>query len=797
MRTVWWSWLVAGAVALAGAGAPASARDRGAEDPRALSAVPLEEDGGWRRYLLDDGDGLVYPTGVAVEGDRAAVEDPDGLKAPGGGATTIRATGAGAPRLVLDLGLNTGGTVEVGFTRTDGTDVRLAYSEARRFLTPQGDTTSSSLGDDEDPDSRSDVVDTAGRREWRSPTRRGAQRWVLLQLEGPGAVSIDYVRVRVEHYRPGPADYVGRFLSDDDQVNRTWYASAYTFNLDAFRDERAGGKLVVTDGAKRDRLVWLGDLAIENLLGAYSTRGAPSIVRDSIEMFACQQFPDGYLPMYSELRVRCDGDPGPADGPPESAAEEGRSNGVLRLPEYTGWWIVALAEYTQLTGDRTFARRMLPVAQRGLDYFRANLRDGLFFTPPNSINWHPFDVAEGRDTHTNAVWFRALRSVADLERLVGDPGRAPGLEAEARRLGEAINAILWDEQAGAYLLNADNPRRNHGQDGNVEAVLAGVATGERARRALRFVRERLASRFGPLTGEYADDPYMSQYISPFISSDELLARFGSGDGEGAMDLLRRLYGHMVDTDPNVTMWEKLGADGDAASYSPNQLGKGLIPSQASAAGPGLTSLAHGWSGGPAPALSAYVAGLRPAAPGWERWLVAPQPVDLRFVQAQAGTPQGALAARWRRGSGDRTFTLTVDGPGEVEGEVHVPLLGRERTIARDGRIVWRDGRPVGGVRAQRRGDVVAFAGQRGDHTFAWGPLVRACTSRRSILITVRRRPRRAARVLVGGRPVARLRRGQRRVRVDLRGRPGGAVRVRIAEGRRVLDERRYRLCVRR
>lgn len=80
---------------------------------------------------------------------------------------------------------------------------------------------------------------------------------------------------------------------------------------------------------------------------------------------------------------------------------------------------------------------------------------------------------------------------------------------------------------------------------------------------------------------------------------------------------------------------------------------------------------------------------------------------------------------------------------------------------------------------------------------------RSCRSRRVVTITVARRYRRTLRsatVSVGGRVVARLRGGTRRARVDLRGRPAGTTRVRIAmrlrDGRRAVDTRTYRLCAR-
>ena len=81
------------------------------------------------------------------------------------------------------------------------------------------------------------------------------------------------------------------------------------------------------------------------------------------------------------------------------------------------------------------------------------------------------------------------------------------------------------------------------------------------------------------------------------------------------------------------------------------------------------------------------------------------------------------------------------------------------------------------------------------------PNARACISRRALTVHVRRRYRhrlRSARVLVGGRLVARLRRGKTAARIDLRGRPLGRVTVRIVmrldNGRTVTDVRHYRPC---
>ena len=232
-----------------------------AASARALSASPIAASSSWKRYVIDPGP-LVYPKRVDVVGDAAAVSNPAGLQRPGGGVTTIHATAAGAPRLVLDLGTETGGYVEIGISQADGAQVRLGYSELRGFLTPKGDTPAGSLGVNDDPDGRTDVIATQAGQIYRSPGVRGGERYIALQLEGAGTVSIDYVRVRATHLRAPTSAYAGHFYSSDRLLNRVWYAGAYTFAMDSFRDPRPGfgfSRMVVTDGAKRDRLIWTGD----------------------------------------------------------------------------------------------------------------------------------------------------------------------------------------------------------------------------------------------------------------------------------------------------------------------------------------------------------------------------------------------------------------------------------------------------------------------------------------------------------------------------------------------------------
>lgn len=672
-------------------------------EPLSQDAIP--ESPGWKGYILDSPTPSVYPAKVSVLGDPAAVTDPEGLMERGGSVTTLR-TGAA---IVVDLGRNVGGTMGIEVTTASGGPLRVSYSEARRYLQPLGDTRGvGSLGLNDDPNGRSDIVAAPGFYE--SPGTRGGERYLLISLDTPGEYAIDFVRVAVRHLRPSVDDYTGHFLSSSKLLNRIWFAGAYTLNTNAVRDPRQiKSQFKLVDGAKRDRLLWLGDLAMQGLVGEYTVTQMPDIIKRSLHSFSCQQEAGGYIPMASDLNVSCNGRPGPADGPPTGTAESFPSLVQRdRLPAYTPWFIIAVCDRVQFTGDVEETQQLLPVMRRALKYFKSKQApDGLFATPDGAINWRAFDVTVGEDAHTNAVWVRSMRRLALVEEQIGDPGKAKADRAQADQLQKALIKVLFDPKANLFLTNTLDPIRNHAQDGTVEALLSGVLRGKAADAAMRALRKRLWTKLGPLTGESEVDPYVSRYISPYMSGWELIARLAHRDGAGSKRLMTTLWGHMVNSSPHSTLWEAMDPSGTPVTFGNGRVYKGR------------TSLAHGWSAAPVVALSGYVAGMRPTAPGWAEWLVEPQTLNLRFAQGRVGTIHGSLAARWQIDSRQGSFKMTVEAPEGTSGIVSVPLLGARRAIARDGRIVWLKGNSVGGSGAITDGTYVSFPQSSGTHTYAW------------------------------------------------------------------------------
>src|SRR5262245_62240848 len=116
-----------------------------------------------------------------------------------------------------------------------------------------------------------------------------------------------------------------------------------------------------------------------------------------------------------------------------------------------------------------------------------------------------------------------------------------------------------------------------------------------------------------------------------MSYFELVARFTMRSDTTAFDLLRREWGYMTQNGPGTT-WETIGPYGS---------------------GPLGGSWAHGWSSGAAPALTTYVLGVQPTAPGFASFVIEPHTAGLTWARGAVPTPHGPLRIAWRLVHGKR------------------------------------------------------------------------------------------------------------------------------------------------
>ncbi|MGM0353978.1 alpha-L-rhamnosidase-related protein [Streptomyces sp. ECR3] len=619
---------------------------------------------------------------------------------------------AAPPSVTVDFGKVVVGHPDIRFTGASANSpgVRLAFSETREFLTDRSDFTRSDQAGGTGRGTDQFAVPAAGAH-WKDT--KGFQRdgkvfadglhgfrYLRITLDALasdapvaqpwGRVDIDSVSLDFTAYLGTPSTYRGWFLCSEDDLNRFWYGASYTNELvtDTFRrddvdprnawSDTLEGKLVLHDGAKRDRDPYVGDLAVSARTLYLTHDDTAAAARNVLVDLADHQRSDGWIP-------------------PASI-----SGYTLPLFDYPLWWVTCGWDYVLYTGDRAYASRTYPNLVKVLDTWYPSVTDsaGLLSKGLNDTGGYgdyAFLGRTGRVTYYNVLYVQALNDAARLADWLGHGADADRWRERADTVAEAVNAHLWDASAGAYLDSGTGAVR-HAQDGNALAVVAGVAGADRAASALAHLD---ATTRRPYGNAFMDNDTLfadaSQRVYAFTSYPEIVARFLSGRADSALDQIRRTYDWMDRHDPGITNWEGIGPGGSLYEGA-------------------YTSMAHGWSTGVLPALTHQLLGASPLSPGYATWEVRPHPGDVAWAQGELPTPHGGLGVEWTQTGGE--FSLTVRVPARTRGSVALPTGGRDVVVRAGGRLLW-DGKR-GHVKGVSGGDgrvTVSDVGP-GKHTFA-------------------------------------------------------------------------------
>ena len=246
--------------------------------------------------------------------------------------------------------------------------------------------------------------------------------------------------------------------------------------------------------------------------------------------------------------------------------------------------------------------------------------------------------------------------------------------AQAERTGAAVNATLWDEEAGAYREIAG--RQAHPHDANSMAIITGVAGPDRAQRILDFFESELRTPYGAVAVDGPTGTAVPHYISPFVASHELPGLHRrwrptpTGDG--------RCCGA-----PGDTCWRATPRALSGRHFSGRRLR------------PRLLHVRRATAGRPRRRLPDHTRplGVQPTGPGFATFDVLPRPSRAPDLGAGRGadTARHDSAAWSRRGSA--ASCSTVEAP---PGDVHRGRAGAPRP-----QVVRRRRRPRR-CRAERR-----------------------------------------------------------------------------------------------
>jgi hypothetical protein len=591
------------------------------------------------------------------------VTDPAG--AYNGGATTLRSDIFGRPFAVYDFGRDVAGRVAFTAASKGTATVGLAFSESLQYATTASDYSQDPVGLATETHYLTVRDGTAGMTD---PVIRGGFRYLMVFLTSPGEVGLSHLTVdfTADPTNTDLAGYRGAFLSSDDTLNRLWYAGAYTVQL-ATIDPHTGrpypgqagpvrndatvgeGPSVIADGAKRDRMIWVGDNAVSNPV-SYLTTGETDPAKSGVEFMAKGQAPSGQIPgLYLTDKYGYH----------------------MGWGEYAAWWVNNYWTHYLYTGDRSFLDRWYPAMRKNLAWFAGQVGGDDLLNVSAGGHWG-YGLS-GKTSYDNALYVLVLRQAVQVATAEGDKASADAYAVQADKVAAAVNATLWDTAADAYVVKPGESR--HPQDGNAMAVVAGVATGERARSVLRFFADKMGTEHGDVTVDTAGGA-VPRYVSPFVSYQELRAYASQADADDtarALDLIRRTWVPMLQGTDSGLMWENTSLAGRP------QLGS-------------YTSLAHGWSAGPTAYLTNEVLGVTPTSGGFATATVLPHPAPgLDWAQGRVPTPHGDLETAWKQADGH--LALRVVAPDGVTVTAGVPAAGVHE-VSLNGQVVWRDGQAL-------------------------------------------------------------------------------------------------------
>ncbi|MBL8279904.1 MAG: hypothetical protein JNL93_24775 [Pelomonas sp.] len=511
-----------------------------------------------------------------------------------------------------------------------GRDARVKVTYAEALYDADGNKGDRNLVGDLEPRGIHDTFVANGKREsfstlwWRT--------WRFLKLEIVTAdepLILDSLHVVDTGY---PFDQVGRFVSNDPQLNRIFDIGWRTLRVDAHE--------TFMDSSFWEQLQYAGDTRLQMLI-SYAVSGDPQLALQAIDVFAESNVSGGLV----------------------EGAYPSRSSNVITT--FSLSWIAMLHDWLLEQPDHAPIRRHLPRMREVLAWYeKLRTPQGLLGANPhwNFIDWSgqrwddrtifPSYGKGGGSCLMTVLWLGALKQAAALETAQGEVLQAKTYRAQATAARAAIRSQCWNPQRGLY---ADNPdfkvrgSEKYSQHMNALAVLYDVANKDEAQGVL----ERIT-----VPGRGVDSP-PEMFAMTYYFAWHLVRAY---DHVG----LGRHYHSLLQT------WRELLA----LNYTtwPESRGK-------------TRSDTHAWSAHPTADLLRIVAGIRSDAPGYSRLRIAPELGPLTQLDAAAATPHGPVSVRYRRSKG--RLQVDIQSPEGLPGQFvwrgkTYPLQGeRTRMSLRD------------------------------------------------------------------------------------------------------------------
>ncbi len=457
-----------------------------------------------------------------------------------------------------------------------------------------------------------------GDNEFTFPFRRVAGRYAEIHVAnmGEGAITLGYLGIVPTELELPP---VAGFSSSDPLADRRYHVGCRTMELCMHEHYE--------DCPWREQALYAYDSRNQALYGYYRW-GNYNFARASIDLLGCGFRTDGLLQLCAPCRMD------------------------LTIPAFAFVWVAEMAEYELHSGDLTLFDRyrgqIEAMIGKVLDRFDAAA--GLFRLHGEPHHWHFYEWTAGLDGNSdnaktgihaafNLYFYEMLGSYLDMLARRNEENR--DMAAHRHGLGAGIHRNFWNGKFYAAILDNGVLRGAH------EHIQALALYNRIVPEPLipAVVNALLGRTLSPIS--FSAMSYLVRGLMP-------LGREARREVEGR---LAEAFNPLILSGAS-TLWETpLGAN----DFS------------------GAGSLCHAWSSIDVYFDHAEVLGIKPLAPGFTRFAIAPYFGHFKEAKGSVATPYGPIEVEWKG------MEYTATGPEQLKPELRMYPEAKFLTITYNGR----------------------------------------------------------------------------------------------------------------
>ncbi|WP_161794211.1 family 78 glycoside hydrolase catalytic domain [Demequina sediminicola] len=249
------------------------------------------------------------------------------------------------------------------------------------------------------------------------------------------------------------------------------------------------------------------------------------------------------------------------------------------------------------------------------------------------------DNYEFREYNTvlNALSYRSLIDMAAMAEALGLDEDAATYTAQAERMRDSMNALLFDEENGRYDDGMDashTPTGHASLHASAFSLAFGVPEQDQAARVADYVASK------------------GMACSVYCAGFSISGLFDGGAADAAVDLL---------TDEGTSSWMNminLGAGSTMEAWDPSQKNN--------------LTYSHPWAASPAFHVPAGLFGIEPIEAGYETFQIKPQPGGVDEARITVPTVKGQVGAAFNHDA-QGTIRLAAQIPGNTTADLLIPV----------------------------------------------------------------------------------------------------------------------------